>query len=417
MAETFIRSILESSTDIKLREYCKLSSADKSLYKISYSYSNPNPYKMLQTNGEKTIIIRNKAMFDKIAYSGALGFAESYMDGDWDTENLELILYSLMLKEDEIENQIKSQPMQALYSFLSSMFSTGENTSLNSIETSKDNISHHYDIGNDLYKIMLDKRMQYTCAYFYKDNMTLDEAQLAKMDLVAKKLNLQPGMSVVDIGCGFGGMAYHLAKNYNVRVTGVTLSKEQVVYANKYFRHPNLKIILKDYRHLDLTDGDNGVFDRVYSIGMFEHVGRKNYSEYYDKCYSILKPNGIMVLHTIGIAYSGPWVHNSFISKYIFPEGELPRLKDLSKKFIDKWHIEDMQNFGLSYAKTLRCWRNNIKKWEGLDKYSERFRRMWDFYLLGCAARFERKDMYLWQFVYTKHNNTRPDDLHHIRKC
>ena len=147
MSETFIKSILDSSTDIKLQEYCKLSSADKFVYKISYSYRNSDPYKMLQTNGEKTIIIRNKAMFDKIAYSGSLGLAESYMDGDWDTENLELILYSLMLKEDEIENHIKSQPMQALYSFLSSMFSTGENTSLNSIETSKSNISHHYDIG------------------------------------------------------------------------------------------------------------------------------------------------------------------------------------------------------------------------------------------------------------------------------
>jgi cyclopropane-fatty-acyl-phospholipid synthase len=417
MSENFIRSILDSSTDIKLREYSKLSPSDQSLYKVSYSYVNPNPYKMLQTNGEKTIIIHNKSMFDKIAYNGALGFAESYMDGDWDTDNMELILYTLMLKEVEIENQIKSQPMQAMYSFFSSIFSTSTNTSLNTIESSKDNISHHYDIGNDLYKIMLDKRMQYTCAYFHKENMSLEEAQLAKMELIAKKLDLKSGMSVVDIGCGFGGMAYHLASKYGVRVTGVTLSAEQQTFANNNFGHPNVKIILKDYRHLDSTDGDNGMFDRVYSIGMFEHVGRKNYSEYYDKCYSILKPNGIMLLHTIGRTYSDKFVPNPFVEKYIFPGGELPRLKDLTGKFIDKWHLEDMQNLGLSYAKTLRCWRNNIGNWKDLDRYSNRFRKMWNFYLLSFPVRFEARDICLWQLVYTKHNNTRPDDLHYIRKC
>ena len=251
--------------------------------------------------------------------------------------------------------------------------------------------------------------MQYTCAYFNKPRMTLDEAQYAKMELIAKKLNLKPGMDVLDIGCGFGSMAQHLAKKYKVNVVGVTLSKEQIEYANKYFPHNNVKIYYEDYRNVE------GKFDRVYSVGMFEHVGRKNHHEYYNKCYELLKDNGIMLIHTI-ITDARKWIPNGFINKYIFPEGEIPHIENLTRSFIDKWHLEDIQNFGISYSKTLRRWRKNIGDWEGLDSYDERFRRMWHLYLLGCAAGFKNRDMSLYQLVYVKKDTQRIDNLHHIRR-
>jgi cyclopropane-fatty-acyl-phospholipid synthase len=148
-----------------------------------------------------------------------------------------------------------------------------------------------------------------------------------------------------------------------------------------------------DYRDV------SGTFDRVYSIGMFEHVGKINYKEYYDKCHSLLKDEGIMLLHTIGASKGKS--KDDFITKYIFPEGELPELSDLTKSYTDQWHLEDFQNFGQSYAKTLRAWQHNIGDWQGLDEYDTKFRRMWDYYLFGCAAGFQRKQIYLWPFVYT----------------
>jgi cyclopropane-fatty-acyl-phospholipid synthase len=272
----------------------------------------------------------------------------------------------------------------------------------NTIESSAKNISFHYDIGNDLYNKMLGKHMQYTCAYFNKPNMTLDEAQYAKMELIAKKLDLKPGMKVLDIGCGFGSMANHLANKYKVHVVGVTLSKEQKIYADKNFSNKNVNILVQDYRLVE------GKFDRVYSVGMFEHVGRKNYKEYYDKCYDLLKDDGIMLIHSISTTQR-KWNHNTFVGKYIFPEFELPHLKDLVGKFSDKWNIEDLQNFGLSYAKTLRAWNKNIDDWSGLEKYDTKFRRMWKMYLLGCASTFQNRKTGLWQIIYTKDNTTRED--------
>ena len=271
-------------------------------------------------------------------------------------------------------------------------------------------ISHHYDIGNDLYEIMLGPTMQYTCAYFYQDGVNLDQAQIAKMDLVAKKLDLRPGMNVVDLGCGFGSMPYYLATKYKVNVLGVTLSNEQVKFAKQHYKHSRVEIHYQDYRKV------TGKFDRVYSVGMFEHIGRKNYDQYYNKCYQLLKDDGIMLIHCIG-TNTRNWTHNCFINKYIFPEGELPHLENLTHTFIDQWHLEDWQNIGMSYAKTLLSWRDNLGNWEQLPKYNKQFRRMWDFYRLGCAASFQKRQIYLCQMVYTKTNSNRPNDCLHIRQC
>jgi len=359
------------------------------------------------SNMEGVIVVNDKAMFDKIATKGELGLGESYMDGDWDTPDLEYIMLELLSKEEQLVKQIKNQGFNFLLmecnARIKSMLPN------NTIESSKENIASHYNIGNDLFEKMLGKHMQYTCAYFYKPNMTLDEAQYAKMELIAKKLDLKPGMKVLDIGCGYGSMANHLATKYGVNVTGVTLSEEQKRYADEKFSHPNVTILLKDYRHV------NDKFDRVYSVGMFEHVGRKNYHEYYDKCYELLKDDGIMLIHTIGCSYPKWDAGNCFLMTYIFPEAELPHFSNLTGEFADKWHMEDMQNFGLSYAKTLREWRKNIGNWENLDSYPIRFKRMWHFYLSEAAATFQHRKNSLWQIVYTKRNSGRADDCHHIR--
>ena len=384
-SEVFITKLIHKNTNLKC---VHLKDIDK---------------KNIQKN---IIIVNNPVMFDKIAYKGEIGLAESYMDGDWDAYDLEYIIYELLQKEPYLVKQIKKQSLNFLFMEIKCYYKS--KLPNNTIKSSKKNITSHYDAGNDLFEKMLGKYMQYTCAYFYKDNMTLDEAQYAKIELIAKKLDLKPGMTVLDIGCGFSSMAYHLATNYKVHVIGVTLSKEQKKYADKNFSHKNVKIELKDYRHV------KGKFDRVYSVGMFEHVGKRNYSEYYDKCYELLKDDGIMFIHTIG-SNIRKLNRNSFINKYIFPEGELPHIENLTGKFIDKWHMEDLQNFGLSYAKTLRAWRKNIGDWSDLDTYNTHFRRMWDFYLLGCAAVFQNKQACLWQIVYTKRNSNRIDNCHHIR--
>lgn len=352
------------------------------------------------------ILIHNNGIFEKTFENMEIGFAESYIDGDWDTNDLEYVIINLRKNQDKISSYLIKKSLN--YAALEAKHFVSKIKANNTLRSSKKNIASHYDAGNDLYSKMLGKHMQYTCAYFNKPDMTLDEAQYAKMELIAKKLNLSPGMEVLDIGCGFGSMAHHLATKYNVEVTGVTLSKEQQTYSQFHFPNSKVNILLKDYRHLDRK------YDRVYSVGMFEHVGRKNYKEYYDKCYDLLKDDGIMLIHSIG-TQDRKWDSNAFINKYIFPEGELPHLSNLTEKFQDKWILEDFHNFGFSYAKTLRAWRKNIGNWEGLDNYDTKFRRMWDFYLYGCAAAFQLGTIHLWQLVYVKNLSNRKDNLHHIR--
>ena len=210
--------------------------------------------------------INNNNFYKKVVSRGELGLAESYMDGDWETNNLELFLKELIENQDKIESKIYN---------INFLFLKLKNYLINSFKVKNKrgevdkNVSHHYDIGNDLYSKMLDKNMQYTCAYFDKDYETLDEAQLSKMKLIAKKLNLKEGMEILDIGCGFGGLANYLANNYNVKVTGVTLSQKQIDFYNEKFKNDNVNMIYSDYRDI------NGSYDRVYSIGMFEQVGKK----------------------------------------------------------------------------------------------------------------------------------------------
>ena len=254
----------------------------------------------------------------------------------------------------------------------------------------------HYDTGNDLFSVMLDKRMVYTCGY-WKNVNTLDEAQEAKLDLVCRKLGLKVGQSVLDIGCGWGSFAKFAAEKYGARVVGVTVSKEQAELARELCKGLNVEIRLQDYREV------NEKFDHVVSLGMFEHVGLKYYKTYMKKVQKCLKDGGLFLLHTIGANTSNgrtdPW-----ILKYIFPGGKLPSVSEISKSIENIFILEDWHNFGADYDKTLCAWFENFNRhWPELKKnYSDRFYRMWKYYLLACAGSFRAREIQLWQIVLSK---------------
>ena len=261
----------------------------------------------------------------------------------------------------------------------------------------------HYDLGNDLYLAMLDKRLNYTCAY-WKDARSLDEAQEAKLDLVCRKIGIQPGMRILELGAGWGSFAKYAAEKYNASVLGVTVSREQVALGMELCKGLPVELRLQDYR--DVT----GTYDAVISIGVMEHVGYKNYADYMrvvDRC---LKPDGIAFVHTIGGNISSttgePWS-----DKYIFPNGLLPSIAQLGKAMESRFVMEDWHNFGPHYDKTLMCWHANFEKaWPELKKnYDERFHRMWRYYLLSSAGAFRSRSNQLWQFVFTRRGSPQPD--------
>jgi cyclopropane-fatty-acyl-phospholipid synthase len=254
----------------------------------------------------------------------------------------------------------------------------------------------HYDIGNDLYKNMLDKRMNYSCGY-WKNTKTLDEAQEAKLDLICKKLKLKPGMTVLDIGCGWGSLEKFAAEKYHVKVVGITVSKEQVRLARKLCKGLDVEIRLQDYRDLKKK------FDCVVSVGMFEHVGYKNYRKFIKVVDRCLKDSSLFLLHTIGgnksVTCLDPW-----IDKYIFPNSMLPSVNQITKASKGIFKLEDWHNFGTYYDKTLMAWHKNFNKnWDKIKiSYNERFRRMWNYYLLSCAGSFRAHKNQLWQIVFSK---------------
>ncbi len=245
---------------------------------------------------------------------------------------------------------------------------------------------------------MLGKTMAYSCGYWEKAR-TLDQAQEAKFDLICRKLGLKRGMSVLDIGCGWGSFVEYAATHYGAKCVGITLSEEQAAYAKERTKGLPVEIILQDYRELK-----HAPFDRVLSIGMFEHVGKSNYRTFMQVNARLLKDDGIMLLHTIGRNHqtgkTDPWME-----RYIFPGVVLPAIEDIAAALTDIFIMEDLHNFGTDYAKTLRAWWHNFDKaYPKLDhtQYDERFYRMWQFYLLICAANFATRGLQLWQIVATK---------------
>jgi cyclopropane-fatty-acyl-phospholipid synthase len=261
----------------------------------------------------------------------------------------------------------------------------------------------HYDVGNDLYKRMLDRRMLYTCAY-WKNAPDLDQAQENKLRLICEKILLAPGMRVLDLGCGYGAFARYAAEMYNVHVTGYTVSREQANLGREMCRGLDVELKLDDYRNAA------GRFDRVVSIGIMEHVGPKNYGTYMQKVHETLTDDGISLIHTIGHNQTRP-VTNIWTEKYIFPNGKLPSIAQLGTAMENGFVMEDWHNFGEDYDKTLMAWHHNFKTtWHEIkDRYSDRFYRMWEFYLLSCAGAFRARHIQLWQIVMTRTGRPAPE--------
>ncbi len=283
---------------------------------------------------------------------------------------------------------------------------------VNNAISSKNNVAHHYDIGNDFYALMLDpEHWQYSCAYWPDGVETLGDAQTAKLAHIAAKLALKPGQKVLDIGCGWGGMAIFLAKNYDVEVTGITLSEEQIDLAKKRVKDAGVddrvSIELVDYRDFAAAGRK---FDRIVSVGMFEHVGQPQFEDFFQACANLLTDDGTMLLHTIG-RMGSPGSTDAFTRKYIFPGGYIPALSETvaaSEKF--RLIATDVETLRLHYGKTLRCWYANCmaNKQAMIDMYDERFFRMWTFYLAGAATVFEYGSMCNYQIQYTRSRHALP---------
>jgi cyclopropane-fatty-acyl-phospholipid synthase len=288
---------------------------------------------------------------------------------------------------------------------------------VNTVGRARKNVAHHYDLSGEIYRLFLNEDMQYSCAYFERPDMTLDEAQLAKKRHIASKLRLKPGQNVLDIGSGWGGLGLYLAKCFDADVLGVTLSTEQHMVATERARQEELDdhvhFELRDYR--DLSER----FDRIVSVGMFEHVGVNYYRAFFEKAATLLKPDGVMLLHSIGRA-GPPYATNPFIRKHIFPGGYIPSLSEVLPA-IEKTGlmVTDVEILRLHYAETLKHWRERFMANRERAKaiYDERFCRMWEFYLAGSEAAFRWQDLMVFQIQLAHRNDTLPLTRDYIGKC
>jgi cyclopropane-fatty-acyl-phospholipid synthase len=343
----------------------------------------------IRINGDRPhdIKVHHPQLYSRIMQEGSLGLGESYMDGWWDCERLDIFFYKILRAklDKKLPNNFKNIIRLAIARFRN--FQSKKRAWMVGEE--------HYDLGNDLFSLMLDPYMQYSCAY-WKDADYLEQAQEHKLDLICRKLDLKAGMKVLDIGCGWGGLAEYMAKNYQVSVTGITISKEQQKLAQERCKDLDVKILLTDYR--DIEDE----FDRVVSIGMFEHVGPKNYETYFKVVRKNLKPDGLFLLHTIG-SNSTMLNADAWTSKYIFPNGCLPSVENIAHHSSGKFVMEDWHNFGADYDLTLSAWHKRfIEIWPQIESnYSLRFKRMFSYYLNACAGAFRARDLQLWQIVFS----------------
>lgn len=340
-------------------------------------------------NRDWDIQVHDKRFYDRVLQNPSLGLGESYMNGWWDCKELDTFFFKI-LKAD-LPRRLKKD--------LKFLFRIIKNHLINKQTKSKAKEvgEIHYDIGNDLYEKMLDKRMVYTCGY-WKDVDNLDKAQEAKLDLVCRKVGLKPGMKVLDIGCGWGSFLKYAAENYGIEGIGITISKEQAELAKERTKDLNIEIRFQDYRDVDEK------FDTVVSLGMFEHVGPKNYRNYMKSVEKNLKDDGLFLLHTIGNNFTRLEQLDPWIEKYIFPNGVLPSQTQIMESTEKLFVLEDWHNFGVDYGKTCRSWYENLtKNWDNLnDKYDNRFYRMWKYFLLSSSGAFNARKMQLWQVVFSK---------------
>ena len=334
--------------------------------------------------------VHDRHFFGRVLRQGSLGLGEAYMDGWWDAGSLDGLLFRLLAGRVEQRAPGIADRIDDLRARLQNLqsgrrsFVVGE---------------RHYDLGNDLYEAMLGQRLVYSCGY-WREAGNLDDAQVAKLDLICRKLGLQPGMRVLDVGCGWGEALKFAAERYGVSGVGVTVSRQQADYARRLCVGLPVEIRLQDYRELDGASADSR-FDRIFSVGMFEHVGVKNYATYFDVARRCLADErGLFLLHSIGgnrsRTHTDPW-----IGRYIFPNSMLPSAAQVSTASEGRFVIEDWHNFGADYDRTLQAWRDNIESaWGRLpSRYDERFRRMWRYYLAASMAAFRTRRIQLWQVV------------------
>ncbi len=342
----------------------------------------------LNGNNPWDIRVHNAQFYSRVISQGSLGLGESYMDGWWDCDRLDEFFFRLL--RSEAESKVKKNAILALQVLSARLLNMQSKSRAFQIGRK------HYDLGNELFKNMLDKRLVYSCAY-WRDAPTLDEAQENKLELICRKLALHPGMKILDIGCGWGSFLKYAAEKYEVQGVGISVSQEQVALGKTICAGLPVEIRLQDYRDLDEK------FDHVISVGMIEHVGYKNYRTYMQVVDRCLKEDGLFLLHTIGGSKSvrsvDPWMN-----RYIFPNGMLPSIRQLGGAIEGIFVMEDWHNFSADYDKTLMSWHSNLENhWAEIKaNYDERFHRMWIYYLLSCAGAFRARRNQLWQIVLSK---------------
>ncbi len=367
--------------------------------------SNEKIYKFGSSNPQVRIRLKNKSIERKLFFNPNLHIGEAYMNEELIIEKGTIDEF-LNLITNCYDDFISNNKFYKFYEYLSSILMPLQQ--INRLVNSKNNVAHHYDINEDLYKLFLDKDMQYSCAYFHNPNISLEQAQKDKKEHIIRKLQIDKNMSVLDIGCGWGGMAIEIAKSTGAKVKGITLSENQFKTASERAQKEGLSdkvtFALQDYRN------ETEKYDRIVSVGMFEHVGVKYFKTYLSKANDILKENGVFLLHTIG-QRGKPTATSPWIRKYIFPGGYIPSLSEVMKE-TQKLNINvtDVEVLRLHYAHTLSRWYQNVL--ENKDKiikmFDQRFFRMWEFYLLASKYSFVNMGNVVFQIQIAKNINNLP---------
>lgn len=335
------------------------------------------------------IQVHDPGWYARVMAGGSLALGESYMDGWWDCPALDQFFFRLL--RARLDEKVRPTLGQA-WGWLLARLSNRQRPSR------ADQVAKaHYNLGNDLFAAMLDSDMNYSCAWWEDSCLGLDQAQQDKLEMICQKLQLQPGMRLLDIGCGWGGLAQFAAQRHGVEVLGITVSQPQAELARQRCHGLPVEIRLQDYRELE------GRFERVVSVGMFEHVGYKNYGTFMRTAARCLQEDGLFLLHTIGRNDSAVQA-DRWITTYIFPNGMLPSARQITQACEGLFVLEDWHSLGAHYDRTLMSWHDNFQAaWPGLSqRYDPRFRRMWTYYLLSCAGAFRARNIQVWQLVLSK---------------
>ncbi len=333
--------------------------------------------------------VKDERFYGRFLADGTLGLGESYVEGWWECDDLAEMM--ARFARAGLSRKFGRSPRVVLNTLRARIANEG------SPKNAEEGVRAHYDIGHDLYEAMLDDTLVYTCA-FWSGTETLGQAQRQKLELVCRKLLLAPGQTVLDIGCGWGGFAEYATKHYGVSVVGITNSREQAAAARLRCAGLPVEIRLGDYREA------TGTFDRVASMGMFEHVGYKNHRAYMELVGRCLKDDGVTLVHTMGRRKSVVRGNDQWITKYIFPNTQVPSVQQIGEAIDDLFVVEDWENLSVNYEKTLLAWHANFERnWPSLEaRYGERFHRMWRYYLLIFAGWYRARALQLWQVVLTK---------------